>query len=443
MAEIPQTLRSPNRTALIALALIAAASMLDYHLGLFLPRVLEVRAAKGLGNGYAFGDDFYPIWLTTRQWRIEHRDLYSPEMTREIQTGLFGRALYAHNPTDPPEDYRSFAYPAFTDLLFWPATWLEFPALRIVLGILLPVVVVCTVWLWMLALEWSPGPVWFLVIALLTLCNYPALEALFAEQPGLIVGLLLAGSVLALVRQKLLLAGILLALTTIKPQMTLLAIFYLLLWSLTDKRRIQLLVGFLSTSMLMVGTSLLIWPHWIGQWLAVILGYHRYSTPPLLIELMGPTLGAQVGPLLTAGAIGVGLFLAWRNRQASVVTTDFWLTVSLLLAITSVTLLPGQAVYDHVILLPGIFLLVRSWREFRAAGRSSRSLQVVGAMVLFWPWVAAFALIVARPLLAPEIFYSTAVFALPIRTAGSFPFVVAGMLALLMRANRASNQELS
>jgi len=41
--------------------------MLYYHLGLFLPAVLEIRAAKGLGNGYSFGDDFYPIWLTSRE----------------------------------------------------------------------------------------------------------------------------------------------------------------------------------------------------------------------------------------------------------------------------------------------------------------------------------------------------------------------------------------
>jgi len=83
-------------------------------------RVLEIRAAKGLGNGYSFGDDFYPIWLTSREALGWHRDPYSVEMTREIQTGLFGRPLDAHIPTDPPTDYRTFAYPAFTNLIFWP-----------------------------------------------------------------------------------------------------------------------------------------------------------------------------------------------------------------------------------------------------------------------------------------------------------------------------------
>jgi len=46
-------------------------------------------------------------------------------------------------------------------------------------------------------------------------------------QPGLIVGLSAGRSILALRRNKFFLREILLALTTIKPQMTLLAVVYL------------------------------------------------------------------------------------------------------------------------------------------------------------------------------------------------------------------------
>jgi hypothetical protein len=42
----------------VLLALIGARSMLYYHQELFMPRVLAVRAAEGLGNGYWFGNDF-------------------------------------------------------------------------------------------------------------------------------------------------------------------------------------------------------------------------------------------------------------------------------------------------------------------------------------------------------------------------------------------------
>jgi hypothetical protein len=57
----------------------------------------------------------------------------------------------------------------------------------------------------------------------------PWLEGLFAEQLGLLVGFVLAASFAALLRQRLVLSGSLLALTLIKPQMMALVAAYLLL----------------------------------------------------------------------------------------------------------------------------------------------------------------------------------------------------------------------
>jgi hypothetical protein len=435
MAASESGIRSSSVFTMLALifALAGAGSMLYYHLGLFIPRVIEQRTARGLGNGYAFGDDFYPIWLIAGQWRVDHRDPYSSEMTRQIQVGLFGRPLDARNPTDPSVDYRQFAYPAFVELLLWPSASLEFPQLRIVLAVLLPVLTVMSLWFWMLALNWHIQPLWFAVLGLLALCNYQVLEALFAEQPGLIVGFLLASTALALRRNRMLLAGVLLALTLIKPQMTLLAAAYLLLWSLSDRRRARLWAGFLFTTLLLMAASMWIWPRWLGQWQNVLLGYHRYATPPLVALLPGPQLGPYVGPAAILVLLGVSAALAWKKRRAHPGSLDFWLTLSLLLAITSVCLLPGQAIYDHVILLPGIFLLLRYRRELRRAGRIPRILLAVGAVILLWPWAAAFGLIAVRHWLAGGTFDSSTVFALPIRTAASLPF---GVLALLVCAAR-------
>jgi hypothetical protein len=435
---------SANRSVAVlalCLAIVGAASMLYYHLHLFIPNVLQARLAKGVGNGYAFGGDFYPIWLVARKWQVERRDPYSPEMTHAIQTGLFGRALDASNPSDPPADYREFAYPAFTELLLGPTAAIDFPALRWILAALLPVLTVASLWMWMRALRWRIDPLWFAVLVVLALCNYPTLEGFFAEQPGLIVAFLLASSMLALRQNWLSLAGVLLSLTVIKPQMTVLAALYLMFWSLTDRRRVRFLAGFLFTTLLMTGVSLWIWPHWIGAWIRVLLGYHRYATPPLITLLLGSTLGRFVGPMAIAGLLAVGIFLAWRNRQASVDSPNFWLTLSLLLGITSLTLLPGQAVYDHIILIPGIFLVLRYYRELRDGGRFPRMLLVLGAIVLCWQWVAALAVIAIHPWLSSGGF--AAVLTLPIRTAASLPFAVFALLFCAAKINLAGSREVS
>jgi len=121
-------LRRPRN--ILFLVILLAAGMAYYHLALFAPRVMDLRATQGFGNGYFFGDDFYPIWLTSRQILRDHRDPYSPETTRQIQVGLFGRGLDGLNPA-APQDYRSFAYPAFIDVLFWPLALLLIPPLTV------------------------------------------------------------------------------------------------------------------------------------------------------------------------------------------------------------------------------------------------------------------------------------------------------------------------
>jgi len=419
--------------------------MLYYDLRLFMPRSLAVSAAEGLGNGYAFGGDFYPLWLTSREWLRERRDPYSAEMTLHIQTGLFGRPLDPHIPTDPT-DLRMFAHPAFAVLLFWPAAELPFAVSRVVLVVLLAAMTLSSVLLWRRALSWRLSWNWIAIILLLTLCSYPALEGLYVGQLGLLVAFLLAASLVALQGHRFLLAGILMALTTIKPQVTVLAILYLLIWTGHDWRvRSRFYLGFFSTLILLVGASLALMPHWIQSWTHTLLAYRHYTRPPLVTEVLTSPLGSRLsGPatlVLTAASIVIAVVLAWRNRAAAYGSFAFWTTLTLLLSITTITILPGQAIYDHLILLPGILLLARYRSKLRDAGRVPCTLLAVGALVLFWPWIAAFVLIVLRPWITPEVFNSTAFFSLPIRTAASLPFALLAMLAWLMRLNPVKNQE--
>jgi hypothetical protein len=434
--------RSSSRLALIALglALVGAASLVYYHLGCFMPRVLEVAKARNLAGGYAFGNDFYPVWITAREWLREGRDPYSPEMTRAIQKGLFGRTLDPQIPSDPPTDYRTFAYPAFTDLLFWPAAELPFAIVRVLLVLVLATLTATSVVLWMRAMAWRVDRLWLVVIFLLVLCSYQVLEGLYAAQLGLMVGFFLAASILALQRGRILLAGVLIALTAIKPQMTILAIFYLLIWSAQDwGRRRRFPLGLFSAMFVLVGSATILQPHWIASWTRVVLGYHRYAKPPLVSQVLAAPLGASMAlpaslaltVLLLFAAVG----LAWRNRNASADSMQFWMTLSFLLCVTSVTLLPGQAIHDHVILLPGILLVACRWKDL-FIGWTRRTVLVIGVGILLWPWLAAFALVVLRPLLTHEQFYSKAVFALPLRTAAVFPFVVLGLLVTALRSAR-------
>jgi hypothetical protein len=417
----------------VVLALVFCAGMTYYHLGLFLPHAMERSVARGLGGGYSFGNDFYPIWLTAHEALRRHRNPYSPEMTRDIQTGLFGHPLANRSTNDPATNYRAFAYPAFADLLFWPLSLLPFPVVRIGLVVVLAVLTVFSIPLWLRALRCRASPSLLAVLILLSLSSYAVLEGLFAVQAGLMVGFLLAASFAALVSGRLFVAGSLFAFTFLKPQMSVVTAVYLLLWSLARWReRRSFIYGFLAWSALLAGSSLLVWPHWIPQWLHVLSGYGSYSPPPLITYSLGPRFGPQLGPFLMVVLLGVAVVLMWRMRGARAASSSFMLTVSLLLALTSITLLPGHAVYDHVVLLPGIFMVLWSWREVVLSSRSFGVVVTAAALALFWQWMVAIPLLGIRYFLSPATFFSNSVFLLPFRAAASIPMAVAAVLGFVM-----------
>lgn len=412
--------------------ILGAAGMVYYHLGIFVPRAMEVRAGEGLGNGYSFGADFYPLWLTTREGMLYHSDPYSPETTRGIQIGLFGRPLDNSNSPLMP-DPRAFANPAFAELLFWPLALIPFPIVRLGLVVMLAAVTAFSVVTWLRAVRLQVDRVMIASLILLTLSSYSVLEGLFAEQIGLLVGFLLAASLAAFAGKRLFLSGSVLAVALIKPQMMLLVAIYLLLWSFAQWRaRRAFVAGFVSVSALLAASSLLIWPHWISEWLNVLIRYRQYSTPPLACYVLGSCTGSRFGPVVVVALLAGALALAWRMRNASPGSIEFALTISLLLATTVVTLLRGQAVYDHVILLPGIILIAVSWRGFTASSRIFRVVIGTGALALFWQWICAPFVIAAQPIFSRRIFTET-VLTLPIRTAASIPFGVLAVLALMMR----------
>jgi hypothetical protein len=416
----------------LLLAALLAGGMGFYYFGLFLPHSQAVRKESAAADGYFWGDDFYPIWLTAHECLAHSCDPYSAESTRKIQIGLFGRALNAGNPGDPPSDYRAFSYPAFVDVICFPLAWLSFPAARAILAFVLPLLSAASVVLWSKALRWNAAPAILLVFVLLTWLSYPGLEALFAQQFGLISAFLLASSVAALVFNRQGLAGCLLALATIKPQMCALLVLCLAMWAFSNLRqRWRFARGFAATLAALAFSAMLTRPGWIGDWLNVLLHYSDYSRPPLLAGFAGPLFGR----ILILLAIAAAIAFAWRVRQLPVTSPLFTLAMAILLALTVVTLLPEHAVYDHALLLPGIMIIVRYWRRLWSGGTTLRITMALAAGALAWQWIAAGAVVTAWAIFPGHL---AALLFLPIRTAAAVPFVVIGILLLTKRIVQSS-----
>ena len=416
----------PNR--ILILALFLAVGTCYYYFDLLLPRARLADAANEMVGVYDYGGDFYPIWLTGRELLFHGRNPYTQEMTRDIQIGLFGRPMDPRRPTDWPVEFRAFSYPLYVDLLAAPLLPLGFDAVRLVLGLLLPLLTVASLMLWLRAFHVQVSSSRLALAVILLLASYPVLEGLYAQQAGLMVGAALAVSVAAIARDRLILAGTLLAIASVKPQLVWLLTLWLLLWVASDwKRRKDLAISFVVTLAALFLVSELVLPGWFVGWWRSLVGYSRYTLPPLTQLVLGKYLGiaAGVAMLALAGAI------CWRSRRLPAGSAAFSLAVSFVLAVTVILAPTGGAVYDQVVLLPGIVWLGSCRADILNASRPVRVLALAAVVALCWQWFVACGVALAS-LIAPVWVSNAAVIVFPTRMAAPLPFVLLALLAFFV-----------
>jgi hypothetical protein len=158
--------------------------------------------------------DLYPRWLGARELLLHGRDPYGVPVTYEIQVGYYGEALDGMGPS-LPKDQQGFAYPLYVVFLLAPTVKIPFFVLRVSFRLLLIVLTVATVSLWIQVLGLRIGRGTAGIVVVLLLGSFSVLQGLYLDQLTLLVCFLVAGCA-AVARGKLMQAGILLVLSTIR-----------------------------------------------------------------------------------------------------------------------------------------------------------------------------------------------------------------------------------
>jgi hypothetical protein len=415
-------LRNPKLGLLLALLL--AGSMWFYVQHILIGYQRTDAAAHGRPRGNL--SDLYPRWLGARELLLHRRDPYSTEITREIQVGYYGRPLDPARPADP-KDQQGFAYPVYVVFLLAPIIRLPFPIVQGCFRWLLVALTAVTVPLWLRALRWRPSASVTSILVVLTLGSFPAVQGIKLQQLSLVVSGLIAGCAALLASGHLLLAGVLLAFATIKPQLALPLAAWLVLWALGDwGRRRRFIWGFALSLAVLFSAAEYVLPGWIGRFREAVAAYHQYTggAGSLLDVLITPSYGRVLSVLILLALAA----LVWRLRREPVDAPAFGLASSLVLAAT-VVIVPMVAPYNQLLLLPGVFLLVRNWNVLWTRNRLTRAVCGIAAVLVSWPWLTAVALTVAS-LVLPVAFVRQA-WAVPLWTSLGIPVAMLALLASL------------
>jgi len=227
--------------------------------------------------------DFFVRYEGTRLYLTEGLNPYSDEATQRIHEGI-----YAHEHTNLRPQH-AFFYPMYTVLLIAPYTLLPTYAwVQAAWQVTLQVLLVAGVVLILRYFGWRPRPWLLTVLALWSLLLYPSARAILLGQLTVVVFFLTVLVFWLLFRgepsaQHDVLAGMFLALSTIKPQMQFLIIPLLVLWALRARRWHFIASAALSMGVLL-GVSFLMLPTWFTQWVEQVISYPSFDAvfPPVL-----------------------------------------------------------------------------------------------------------------------------------------------------------------
>lgn len=415
-------LKRPPFVVGLGLAVAVSASTWFYVNRILKPQQVVDAAAHDRPRGNL--SDLYPRWLGARELLRHGRNPYGTEITREIQQGYYGRPLDPARAGDP-KDQQGFAYPAYVVFLLAPAIDLPFDEVQRGFRWLLFGLAVASVCLWLQALRWSVPFGMKLILIVLMLGWLPMVQGLKLQQLTLLVAGLLAGCAGCLSAGWLFCAGGLLALATIKPQLTWPLVLWLLLWAGSEWRsRRRFVFGFGLVMGLLLGGAELILPGWWRMFFEAIRQYHQYTQNQSVLVWL---FGAIVGRIVEGASVLVCGILVWSARAEPVPSTAFGRSLGLVLALTAL-IVPMFAPYNQVLLVPAILALLRSASAAEPLLPAVRLANIVAALLVTWPWIATLALSAAYLWLTPEL--RERVYLMPFYSNFEVPVFVFG-LALL------------
>ncbi len=325
------------------------------------------------------GTDFLVHWVGTRAYFSEGISPYSDPVALEIQNMVYGRAAL------PGEHELRVAYPFFSVILFFPLALIQdFTVARAIWMTILEIGLIALTLISIQLTNWHPKNWVMILLLVFSLVWYHALRSLINGNVVILIALGIAGAFYAIKYKFDELAGVLLALTTIKPQVVVLIVVYVLIWAVFQ-RRYRIIAWFFITLALLVACAFLLLPDWIMQNLREIMRYPGYNppgTPSSALATWFPAVGPRIGTVVSLAVIVILLTEWWLARHQDY--RHFLWTGCLTLVLSAwsgIQTDPG----NFIIMMPAIILFFAILSERWPSVSNIITASVIGGLfILIW-----------------------------------------------------------
>jgi len=208
-------------------------------------------------------------------------------------------------------------------------------------------------------IRWSISPVRVAVMILFSVLWYHGARIIIIGQFAGIEALLLVGALLLIYTEQDGFAGLLLALSTTKPQMAYLIIPFVLIWAYSN-RRFTIYSGFFGSLLAMFLVSLFFIPNWPMQMIWQLMEYPSYTERigSLISILAGsiPGISRQLSIILNVffwGYLLIEWILAWGKDR------NWFLWTALMTLVLTNFLVLRTATTNYVMMFPALLLIFK------------------------------------------------------------------------------------
>jgi hypothetical protein len=329
------------------------------------------------------GNDFLARWTGAHAWLVEGMSPYDEQVSLAAQMQFYGR------PADPSsgESLAHFYYPLYSMIFFAPFGLMPFPFARALWMTLLELALPALILMGVRIAEWKPSPAMLVVLMSFSVLWYPGLRAIIVGQFAVFEALLMIGALYAIHLRNDSVAGILIALSTTKPQMAVLLIPLILIWALS-RRRWRLILWAAGAQIVLLAVSLALMPNWPILWLRQLIDYAQYtrvSQPAAILASFIPAASR----ILTLGITAL-LALYLLSEWALVLHKDgrwFQWTAAITIVLTNIIAF-RTATTNFVVMLPAWCIILSEWtKRWKGKGTLASLIALlvlgVGQWVLF------------------------------------------------------------
>lgn len=298
--------------------------------------------------------DIYPTWQGGKLFWENGTKPYETIVGDKSQEAIYGRLA------EDDEDEFQFVYPFYLILYMGPLPLFEFEiAAAIFLEIQL-ILLILTLVMTLDTLRWLPKPITLGMAILMVLISYFSVRGFLLAQPAFLAYGFHIGAYWALARRYDRVAGIMLALSTIKPQTGFILIPLLIIWAWVNHRRL-VVYGFMGMMGALFVVSFMLYPAWLVDWVERAATYRNYTETLPAAHIITHGIDGLPKFLTTSAQILLSIFILipvaffWKRTILEKDNQNFLWGVMVTMAAT-LLIAPRVATTYYVELYPAILV---------------------------------------------------------------------------------------